>query len=202
MTALRTGAYPYAHVRLNRARHWLVHSEVAPDVVLQFGVLCDECVKCCEGEDCRTHVVNAVFPKGTASCDDAYADAAVEMLLSAVEAELCFKPSRKGWMRALGTYLRLTKVENELAALNARHDRRPLDGNSFALAQTAELAVFCGWDGVLAALETLAGELEGRPERRRPRAGVLLLHPISAPVGGRAVPQPRGTSHGQCRIPE
>lgn len=148
---------------LNRARHWLVHSEVAPELVLQFGVLCDECVKCCEGEDCRTHVVNAVFPKGTARCGDAYADAAVEMLLSAVEAELGFKPSRKDWMRALGTYLRLVKVENELAALNARRGRRPLDGNSFALAQTAELAVFCSWDGVLTALETLAGELETAP---------------------------------------
>ena len=145
---------------LNRARHWLVHSEVAPELVLQFGVLCDECVKCCEGEDCRMHIVNAVFPKGTARCDDAYADAAVASLLSAVEAELDFKPSRKDWMRALGTYLRLVKVENELAALNARRGRRPLDGNSFALAQTVELAVFSNWEGVLAALETLAGELE------------------------------------------
>lgn len=148
---------------LNRARHWLVHSEVAPELVLQFGVLCDECVKCCDGEDCRTHVVNAVFPKGTARCDDAYADAAVAALLSAVEAELGIKPSRKDWMRALGTYLRLVKVENELAALNARRGRRPLDGNSFALAQTAELAVFSGWEGVMAALETLAGELEAAP---------------------------------------
>lgn len=148
---------------LNRARHWLVHSDTPPELVLQFGVLCDECVKCCEGENCRTRAVNAVFPKGTVRGDDVYAGTAVEALLSAVEAELGINPSRKDWMRALGTYLRLMRVEKRLAALNSRRDRRPLNGNSFALAQTVELAVFSCWDGVLAALETLAGELEDAP---------------------------------------
>lgn len=148
---------------LNRARHWLVHSDTPPELVLQFGVLCDECVKCCEGENSRSRMVNAVFPKGDTKCDAAFVRAAVENLLSAVEAELGMNPSRKDWMRALGTYLRLMRVEKCLAALNSRRDCRPLDGNSFALAQTVELAVFSCWDGVLAALETLAGELEDAP---------------------------------------
>lgn len=148
---------------LNRARHWLVHSDTPPELVLQFGVLCDECVKCCEGENSRSRMVNTVFPKGDTKCDAAFVRAAVENLLSAVEAELGMNPSRKDWMWALGTYMRLMGAEKRLAALNSRRDRRPLNGNSFALAQTVELAVFSCWDGVLAALETLAGELEDAP---------------------------------------
>lgn len=145
---------------LNRARHWLTHSGTPPELVLQFGILCDECIKCFEGEDCHSRIVNAVFPKGATQYDAAYTRAATEALLSDVEAELKLNLFRKDWMWALDTYMRMMRVENRLMSLNTRRDRRPLDGNSFALAQTVELAVFSNWGGVLMALETLASELE------------------------------------------
>ena len=148
---------------LNRARHRLAQREAPPELLLQFGVLCDECSKCCEGEDCRSRIVNVLFPRDTAQCDKAYVAAVVDGFLSDMVKALGTGLSRGDWMRAIGTYLRLVNVEKRLALLNSRRDCRPLDGNSFALAQTVELAVFSDWAGVLAALETLAAELKSAP---------------------------------------
>ena len=44
-----TGAAMQLHYcGLNRAREYLLSSEAAPELLLQFGVLCDECLKCGE----------------------------------------------------------------------------------------------------------------------------------------------------------
>ena len=120
---------------LNRARHRLAQREAPPELLLQFGVLCDECSKCCEGEDCRSRIVNVLFPRDTAQCDKAYVAAVVDGFLSDMVKALGTGLSRGDWMRAIGTYLRLVNVEKRLALLNSRRDCRPLDGNSFALAQ-------------------------------------------------------------------
>lgn len=150
------------HMRLcglNRARHRLMHTDVSPELVIQFGVLCDECTKCCEGEDCHARILNVSFPKGTLS-NERCISATVENFLSTAANTLRLKPGRKDWIYSLGTYMRLAKAEKNLAKLNSRKDFRPLDGNSFALAQTVELAVFSDWSGILTALETLVHELK------------------------------------------
>lgn len=148
---------------LNRARSQLMESDAAPELLLQFGVLCDECLKCGEGAADRTHVVSVCFPKGNGPDFDKLAAGLAEYFLDRAGSALGAVPDRSCWLEGLGTYLSLQRVQSSLEKLNARRDRRPLGGNSFALAQTVQLTVFDRWDGVLRALETLAEELENAP---------------------------------------
>uniref|UniRef100_UPI004027848D hypothetical protein n=1 Tax=Candidatus Scatomorpha intestinigallinarum TaxID=2840923 RepID=UPI004027848D len=60
-----TGAAMQLHYcGLNRAREYLLSSEAAPELLLQFGVLCDECLKCGEAAPPGTRVLNLALPKG------------------------------------------------------------------------------------------------------------------------------------------
>ena len=76
----------------------------------------------------------------------------------------------------LALYGRLMRVQARLALLNARAKRRPLCGNSFALAQTVQLCCFDDWEAPLSALETLAGELEGAPAAGEGRVRVYCFY--------------------------
>lgn len=149
---------------LNKMRERLVDEPVgrAPDMTLQFGALCDECVKTGELLDGRCPAVSCTLPRsgaGRAECTAALLKHTAEMAASRLGVEIGDADVES----ALETYARLMRVQARLALLNARKSRAPLYGNSLALAQSVTLMCFDGWDAPLDALETLADELEKAP---------------------------------------
>lgn len=160
-----TGAAMQLHYcGLNRAREQLMASEAAPDLLLQFGVLCDECLKCGEAAPEGTRVLSLALPKGDGPQLRELVSAQAEAFLARAGEALGLSVSPADWLRGLGAYMSMLKLQNRLSALQARRDRLPPGGNAFALAQTAQLAVFPRPEGMLAALEAYASELEAAPE--------------------------------------
>ena len=66
--------------------------------------------------------------------------------------------------RAFALYARLMKAQNRLAELNRRPERRPLMGNSLALAQSVQLMSTPRAEKFIEAMELLCLELEKTPE--------------------------------------
>lgn len=148
---------------LNRMR---VRLSDTYDYAMHFGVLCDECIKCGEMYPERVKIMNAVYPK---ECDRMRA----KRISEAFESECCnvmgIEQNSKKENVAMRQYARLVSVQNELVKLNYRYDKKPLKGNSFALAQTVQLCVFDRWDGVLEALNVLCDELKNADKRQNRR---------------------------------
>ena len=159
-----TGAAMQLHYcGLNRAREYLLSSEAAPELLLQFGVLCDECLKCGEAAPPGTRVLNLALPKGEGPRLRELAAVQAEDFLARAGEALGVQVTPSAWLGGLEGYLALQRLQSRLALLQARRDRLPPGGNAFALAQTAQLAVFDRWEGLLAALGTYADELEAAP---------------------------------------
>ena len=159
-----TGAAMQLHYcGLNRTREYLLSSEAAPELLLQFGVLCDECLKCGEAAPPGTRVLNLALPKGEGPRLRELAAVQAEDFLARAGEALGVQVTPSAWLRGLESYLALQRLQSRLALLQARRDRLPPGGNAFALAQTAQLAVFDRREGLLAALGTYADELEAAP---------------------------------------
>lgn len=157
-------AMPMHYCGLNRARERLLGSEAAPGLLLQFGVLCDECLKCGEAAQPGTRVLSLVLPKGEGPEVRALAAARAEEFLGEAASALGARLNSASLLRGLQNHLAMQKLQRRLSELQARRDRLPPGGNAFALAQTAQLAVFPRPEGALEALRVYASELEAAPE--------------------------------------
>ena len=166
---------------LNRMRRLLLEEPPAgrPEYLLQFSVLCDECGKLGEQLDPGIKCLNLCFPKKTPG-----RALALEML-SGWSGRICAltgaEIGRAEETAALALYGRLIKAEAALARLNARDGRRPLKGNSMALAQSALLMSADRAEAFVAALEELARELENAPEAERGRRIYCYFIPFLQP---------------------
>ena len=162
---------------LNKMRERLVMEPVgrAPDMTLQFGSLCDECVKTGEGFAGRGKCVSCTLPRSGAQREALSAEL-LRLTARAACERLGVRLGEADIEHGLALYGRLMRVQARLALLNARAKRRPLCGNSFALAQTVQLCCFDDWEAPLSALETLAGELEGAPAAGEGRVRVYCFY--------------------------
>lgn len=130
---------------------------------IQFGLLCDECVKSGEILACETEGCNICFPKG--ACEKvlvAMADDFLKRVCDSFGISLEAAHTR----HAFRQYIRLIRAENRIIRLNERADRMPLYGNSLALAQSVLLMTTDRVDDFITALEMLATELENAPVKR------------------------------------
>ena len=143
---------------LNRMREYLFSEMSAADYLLQFGVLCDECTKCHEENPAVKRVFSVTFPKGNGESVNAYVRRATENFISEICSALDIELTRAHSSQAIKQYAGIVRLENRLLQLNRRNDRKPMKGNSFALAQTVLLLVFDDWDKINQALETLVRE--------------------------------------------
>ena len=145
---------------LNRMRERLLTAPPAGDIALalQFGSLCDECVKTGEGFAGKEKCVSCTLPRSGAQREALSAELLRLTARSACE-RLGGRLGEADIEHGLALYGRLMRVQARLALLNARAKRRPLSGNSFALAQTVQLCCFDDWEAPLSALNTcvLAG---------------------------------------------
>lgn len=162
---------------LNRMRKELIDMKLCRDYLMQFGVLCDECLKCGEASGDRIKILSICYPKGN--------DAKLRELVEASTADF-IKQVSNAMDLELGTppfqqYGSLVKLQNALLKLNRRPDRQPLKGNSFALAQTVQLTVMDGWQASLRALELLVGELRAAPAATGARRFYCFYTPFLQP---------------------
>lgn len=162
---------------LNRMRERLLTAPPAGDIAmtLQFGSLCDECVKTGEGFAGRGKCVSCTLPRSGAQREALSAEL-LRLTARAACERLGVRLGEADIEHGLALYGRLMRVQARLALLNARAKRRPLCGNSFALAQTVQLCCFDDWEAPLSALETLAGELEGAPVAGEGRVRVYCFY--------------------------
>lgn len=162
---------------LNRMRERLLTAPPAGDIAmtLQFGSLCDECVKTGEGFAGREKCVSCTLPRSGAQREALSAEL-LRLTARAACERLGVRLGEADIEHGLALYGRLMRVQARLALLNARAKRRPLCGNSFALAQTVQLCCFDDWEAPLSALETLAGELEGAPAAGEGRVRVYCFY--------------------------
>lgn len=162
---------------LNRMRERLLTAPPAGDIALalQFGSLCDECVKTGEGFAGREKCVSCTLPRSGARREALSAEL-LRLTARAACERLGVRLGEADIEHGLALYGRLMRVQARLALLNARAKRRPLSGNSFALAQTVQLCCFDDWEAPLSALEALAGELEGAPAAGEGRVRVYCFY--------------------------
>ena len=148
---------------LNKMRFMLLSQPPvkAPEYQIEFGVLCDECVKVGESLGQATVTISGSFPKGR----DKYSGQRrlAEDFCRRIYEATGISPENTHINRAFCLYGRLMKALNTIAALNLRRDRLPLSGNSLALAQSVSLMCTPRAEEFIAALEILAGELERAP---------------------------------------
>ena len=144
-----------------------------PDYLLQWGMFCDECCKSGEllsEEGCR--IISCVFPKTGFDRGKykEYPETLIKETISTLCGENGIVINSEDENYAADLYLRFTKVQKKIAALNSRPDQMPLKGNSLALVETAQIAFFNDWEKVLNALELLSRELEASgPDNNAPR---------------------------------
>ena len=129
---------------------------------LQFGVLCDECVKMGDGSCGGAESISVSFPRG--SWDRKLLEAGAEYFWLNCQERLGIKAESQHIRRAFALYARLMKAQNRLAELNRRPERRPLMGNSLALAQSVQLMSTPRAEKFIEAMELLCLELEKTPE--------------------------------------
>lgn len=145
---------------LNRMRLRLIEHF---DYLIQFGVLCDECLKCGESISDKVKVLSVCYPKGGSDELRKHIADNTKAFISEVRNAMAIKLDAKHKKAALTQYAALVKYQNALLKLNRRTDRKALKGNSFALVQTVQLTVFDEWEKVLGALSLLTEELEQAP---------------------------------------
>lgn len=163
---LDPGGWAGRRCGLNRMRRRLLEDPPgeAPRFQMQFGVLCDECVKAGAGR----RSFDLLVPKTLPPEDPRTRALAVRFLEDACR-EMGIRVAGPELRRASGQYLRLIRAEQALTRLSARGDRVPLRGNSLALAQSVQLMVTERADAWISALELLVKELEDAPKAVRPR---------------------------------
>jgi len=131
----------------------------APEMQLQFGVLCDECVKTGEEFSDIARTCSVSFGKKPYS-DSKHNRRTADEFLQRVTGEFGISMNCEAVKKAAGVYSRLLSAEHRLVKLNSRPDREPLFGNSFTLAQSVQLITSPRLAEYTAALELLADELE------------------------------------------
>lgn len=147
------------HCGLNTMRRRLLEEPPmkAPEYQLQFGVLCDECVKAGEAVSREIKTLSVCLPGGAGT------RALAEDFFESVCKTLGAKPGREAFGRAFGLYCRLLAAETRIENFCRREEREPLWGNSLALAQSVLLLCPDKPERFIEALEELAGELENAP---------------------------------------
>lgn len=169
------------HCGLNRMRRRLAElpPKRPPKYMLQFSVLCDECGKIGEMCGSETKCLSFSFPKKTPERTLAldWIRGFIVDLCELTKTEI----SRRDELLAFGLYGRLMKAENALAGLNARADRRPLMGNSLALAQSVQLMTTDRAEAFVSALEELVCELQNAPCEDRGRSIYCFFIPFLQP---------------------
>lgn len=163
---------------LNRMRTKLMEHF---DYLIQFGVLCDECLKCGEANSDRVTVLSVSYPKGCGSEQRKLIGSSTEVFLPICCEAMGIEVRSEHKIGALKRYAQLMKLQNHLLELNRRADRVPLKGNSFALAQTVQLTVFDKWDEVLNALSVLNEELVSAPSRHAGKRVYCFYIPFLMP---------------------
>lgn len=149
-----------------RQRLFLEPPIKCPERLLQFGVLCDECVKASESLCGTTKQLSLTFPK-QCRFDSGFATKKAEEFIS----QLCLYfgteilPEHK--KAAFSMYGRLMKAENRLSELIARNDGTALKGNSLALAQSVQLMSADRVGAMVESLKTLISELEHEPPTKK-----------------------------------
>lgn len=143
---------------LNRMRLELMNHFAC---LMQFGILCDECIKCSEANSKKN--INVCYPKGSEAMQRKMLAEITAEFISECEENLGLSIEPTDKKSAMKQYGRLLHIQNVLVNLHDRIDRAPLKGNSFALAQTVQLTVFDNWNRPLEALEILAKELKSAP---------------------------------------
>ena len=150
---------------LNEIRERLIKKPPVrkPDYLLQWGFFCDECCKSGELlsiDGCR--IISCVFSKISNNCSSykEYLGSRIKDTINSLCRGNGIVLNSEHENYATDLYLRFTKVQKKIAALNSRRGKMPLKGNSFALVETAQIAVFEDWETVLNALELLSVELE------------------------------------------
>jgi len=149
---------------LNQMRSLLANAPPVsqPEYYLQFGVLCDECTKVGESIPENIKVISIHFPKGNDASQ--FIRRMSESFAAKISEEFELEIEKKDIACAMALYSRLMKACNKLLELNSRVDRKPLCGNSLALAQSIQLMSTGRAERFINALEILVNELEEAPE--------------------------------------
>lgn len=152
---------PKRRCGLNNMRRTLLTDipGAVPRCLMQFGVLCDECVKIGEGLEGEPETFSLCFPAG-----EKWAKAYAEHFYERLEESLGVKPGARAFREACALYGRLLRAESDVRRLSLRRSRQLLWGNSLALAQSVQLMVSPRNREFIEALELLAVELENAPE--------------------------------------
>lgn len=145
---------------------------------LQFGLLCDECVKVGETLKDRAECISVSFPK---QAPKAVLADMTEAFLHQVCDSLGIILGPEHTKQAFRTYARLMKAENALSRLNGRPHRLPLYGNSLALAQSVQIMTPDHPERFLFALETLAEEMTDAPPSEEKRRMYCFFVPFLQP---------------------
>jgi hypothetical protein len=169
------------HCGLNRMRRRLVEMtpKRAPEYMLQFSVLCDECGKV--GEMCgeKTKCLSFSFPKKIPE-----RTLALDRIRSFIT-DMCeltkTEIGHREELLAFKLYGRLMKAENTLSELNTRKNSRPLMGNSLALAQSVQLMTTGRAEAFVSALEELVRELKNAPCKDRGKRIYCFFIPFLQP---------------------
>lgn len=147
---------------LNKMRQLLLERPPVrpPEYQLQFGVLCDECVKVGEAVGAgSTKTISMTCPPWRNSGIGELRQSSA-MFLDRVCQQMDIRVSPGHIRRACALYGRLMKAHNRITQLNEREDRLPLRGNSLALAHSVQIMTTPRAEQMITALEILADELE------------------------------------------
>lgn len=168
------------HCGLNKMRSRILRQPMGKKILrqLQFGLLCDECVKTGEALADRIENISVCFPKGAG---ERVLAAQTADFLEQVCGRFSLSLERPHTAYAFQLYARLMSAENKIQRLNGRKDRMPLYGNSLALAQSVQLMTTDRIESFVSALELLADELENAPASREERRLYCYFTPFLQP---------------------
>lgn len=146
---------------LNRMRARLMaYPPVKPaGYLLQFGVLCSECVAACSGLSPDTRRLDLILPEGEGF--EALAERCCAYLKE-LESAFGLRLGPEHIRRAAGLSRRLLRAQARIEEQCAMQGAA-LCGNSLALAQTVQTAAADGAERIVAALELMAEELGQAP---------------------------------------
>lgn len=153
-----------------------------PELVLQFGLLCGDCIRACEGLPGRAAVLDLCL-NGEAGRDFAWLASRFEGFGAEAARALGIRAPGPDELRAASKFAAAgLRLQSRLLELNARPDRRPLRGTGLSLAQTAQLMCFAEPERALAALELLCRELEDAPAAEPGRTRLYCFYaPLTLP---------------------
>lgn len=162
------------HCGLNVMRRDLVEF-LRPKAVLQFGVLCDECAKVCEGSHEAGEIFTLTLPKQ--SSFEISRNLAAQFI-SSFSDKLDIRISPEARRLGFSLASRMQKAADELQNMCAQ--RSLLCGNSLALAQMMQLGLLWSNEGVCA-LEELCDELRCADAGRNPKRIYCFIVPFLRP---------------------